>query len=86
MPKKVNPHRKPCTEADVKRAFDNGVTNGVRTAAAIFLTVLADKFNGRDWIPDIWEEINKLSEEVAESRVSVPDLRRVLREEYDVDV
>lgn len=84
--KTVNPNKIPRTQADVDRAWDEGVIIGVRNATAIFLTVLVDKFNGRDWVPDIWAEINKLSEEVSEGRVSVPDLRRVLREEYGVDV
>lgn len=41
---------------------------------------------GADYIRDVWLEINKLSAEVAEKRVSVPDLRRVLLEEYNVEV
>lgn len=34
----------------------------------------------------VWREINKLSEEIAERRVSVADLRAVLREEYGIEV
>lgn len=84
--KKVNPKKIPRTQADVDRAWEQGVMIGVRNSSAIFLTVLVDKFGGADWIPQIWDEINKLSEEVAESRVSVSDLRDVLRKEYKVDV
>lgn len=84
--KKVNPRRKPITQADADRAWDDGVIKGVENATAIFLTVLLDKFNGADYIADVWREINKLSEEVKERRVTVADLRRVLYEEYGVNV
>jgi hypothetical protein len=50
------------------------------------MTVLVDKFDGGPYIPDVWREINKLSEEVGEGRVSVADLRCVLREEYGIEV
>ena len=86
MAKKINPRRHPATGADVKRAWERGVIDGVRNASAIFLIVLVDKFNGADYVRDIWIEINKLSEEVLEQRVSVADLRRVLLDEYGVEV
>ena len=71
---KKNPRSIPKTQADVDKAFDRGVTAGVRNASAIFLTVLCDKFGGADYVPDIWREVSKLSEEIKEKRVSVPDL------------
>ena len=83
---KTNPRKKPATEADVKRARNDGVLIGVSNACAIILTVLVDKFNAADYIPDVWKEINKLSEEVKERRVSVHDLRAVLRDEYGIEV
>ena len=84
--RKINPRRTPATGADVKKAWERGVLDGVSNASAIFLTVLVDKFNGADYVRDVWLEINKLSAEVAEKRVSVPDLRRVLLEEYGIEV
>jgi len=84
MKKRVNPRRRPATEADVKRAKDDAVKEAVHLSSAIFLTVLVDKFNGSDHIADIWSEVNKLSEEVIEHRVSVADLVHVLKTEYDI--
>lgn len=81
---KKNPRSIPKTQADVDKAFDRGVTAGVRKASAIFLTVLCDKFNGGDYIRDVWDEITKLAEEVGERRVSVTDLERTLYEEYSI--
>lgn len=83
---KKNPRTRPATQADVKKAWEKGVLDGVGNASAIFLTVLVDKFGGADHIKDVWLEINKLSEEVKERRVSVADLRRVLSEEYNIIV
>ena len=84
--KKVNPKKIPSTQADVDRAWKKGVLDGVSNASAIFLTVMVDKFNGADYVKDVWIEINKLSEEIAERRVSIADLRRVLLDEYGVQV
>ena len=83
---KVNPRRKPATEADVRKAWEDGVLQGCTNACAMFLTVLVDKFGAEDHIADVWKEINKLSEEVAERRVSIRDLRKVLLEEYGIEV
>ena len=86
MSNRPNPRKIPRTQADVDRAWEKGVLDGVSNASAIFLSVLCDKFNGGDYIGQVWEEINKLSEEVKERRVSVADLRRVLLDEYGVEV
>lgn len=86
MAKKKNPNKIPKTQADCDRAWAEGVLAGVGNASAIFLTVLVDKFNGADHVMDVWNEITKLSEEVRERRVSVSDLRCVLREEYGIEV
>jgi hypothetical protein len=81
---KTNPKKRPATEADVRRAKAQAVNDAVRMTSAIFLTVLCDKFGGADYIPDIWNAVNNLSEEIEEKRVSVPDLIRTLNEEYDI--
>lgn len=83
---KKNPRSIPRTQADVDRAWEKGVLDGVSNASAMFLTVVVDKFNGAEYVKQMWEEIIKLSEEVRERRVSVADLRCVLREEYDIEI
>ena len=84
--KKKSPQSLPATQADVRRARSKGIDDGVTMACVIILTVLVDKFDGGPYIPDVWREINKLSEEIKEKRVSVADLRAVLREEYGIEV
>lgn len=57
---------------------------GVHYASAMFMNVLLDKFNARDHIKDVWKEIEKLSEEVKEGRVKIPDIVYMLKTEYDI--
>ena len=45
-----------------------------------------DKFDARDYIVDIWKEMNKLSEEVMERRVKIQEIVRMLKEEYDIEI
>ena len=81
---KKNPRSIPRTQVDVDRAFEKGVTEGVHNASAMFMNVLLDKFNGADHIRDVWKEIEKLSEEVSEGRVKIPEIVNMLREDYGV--
>lgn len=83
--KKTNPNRIHRTEADCKREYLRGIGDGVRLNRVIMLTVLLDKFNARDYIMDVWKQVEKLSFECKEGRVSVFDLERVLLEEYEIE-
>ena len=85
--KKVNPRRKPVSEADLNRAKATASDQAVKLAIAIFLTVLKDRFDfDNDQIKEAWKSMDKLSEEVAEHRISAWDLVGVLNEEYGIDL
>lgn len=71
---------------DVDKAYARGTTDGCNLAMAIFLTVIVDKFNGADWVGDIWEHCNRLSEEIKEHRINLFDLVDVLRTEYEIEI
>ena len=76
--RKVNPQRRPKPDTD-------GVRKAVSSTQAIFFTVLRDKEGyDKEKLADFWENVNKLSEEIIEGRVSVSDLKRVLREEAEI--
>lgn len=83
---KTNPRKRPASQEDVDRAWKAGILFGSKYAHVIFLTVLVDKFNGAEYIGDVWKETQKLSEELQESRISLNDLRNVLREEYKINI
>ena len=85
MPK-PNPRRVPRTQADVDRAYTDGVKDGSHIASVIMMSALLDKFDFGDRISEVWKAFEKLSLEVMERRVTVPELRMVLREEYDLDI
>ncbi|MBO5967323.1 MAG: hypothetical protein J6S14_02360 [Clostridia bacterium] len=84
--RKTNPRNIPKTQADVDAAWERGVMDGVHYASAMFMNVLLDKFNARDYVQDIWKEMEKLSEEVLEKRVKIPEITRMLKEEYDIEL
>ena len=85
MPKKINPRRVPASKADVNRARDKAASDAVHLAMAIFLTVLKDDMGfNNDQIIQVWDRVDKLSQEVAERRINVHDLCGVLEEEYSI--
>lgn len=83
---KVNPRKKPATQADVIRERKAGHLHGVVCTAALFLTVLLDKYNGFDYIAEVWRNVEKMAEEMAEGRIKLEDLTGVLREEYGIEI
>ena len=83
---KPNPRSIPRTQADVDRAFYKGQDQGIKLAIVIFLSVILDKFNGQDYIKEIWDACNKLSEEISEGRVNLRDLMDVIRDEYSIEL
>lgn len=83
--KKTNPRKIPATAADVKRAAKEGVDGTVSGVQAIFFTVLRDKEGyDKERLHEFWENVKKLSEEIIEGRVTISDLRQVLREEAGI--
>ena len=87
MPKRINPRRRPATQADVQRAKDTATADACRVTLAIFFTALLDKEGmDADQLQRIWREVEALSESVRDGYVSAPDLIRVLRDEYEIDI
>lgn len=84
--RKQNPRNRPATWADVERAKRDASNEALSLAMAIFLTVLVDKFNGEEYIADVWAAVNKLSQEISEGRVNLWDLKTVLEEEYSIEL
>lgn len=83
--KKVNPRRRPATQADVERAKKKAMEQSCKYAWAIMFTVLMDKENATpEILQRVWSEVDSLSEEVAEGRVSIADLIYTLKEESGI--
>lgn len=85
--KKVNPRRKPATQADVERAKTDAQAEAINIAMAIFFTVLCDKEHAdKEIMRRVWDEVNDLSDSISKGYVSVSDLRDVLKREYDIEI
>ena len=82
MKRKINPRRRPATEADVRKAKDAAVSIAIDAAWAIFFTVLRDKEGmENNQLRRIWDCVNDLSDSIAQGYVSVNDLMMTLKEE-----
>ena len=87
MKKKVNPRRRPATQADVQRAKQKGQEEAVKLAWSILFTVLRDK-EGYDLegLQRVWEEVDDLSDSIAKGYCTVTDLRDVLKQEIGANI
>lgn len=84
---KVNPNKRPTTEANVRRAAKEATRRAVRLTRIITFSVLLDKHGlTPEDIVDIYHQTNDLSDSVIEGRVSLADLACVLREEYGIEM
>ena len=87
MKKKVNPRRRPATQADVQRAKQKGREEAIKLAWSILFTVLRDK-EGYDLegLQRVWKEVDDLSDSIAKGYCTVTDLRDVLKQEIGADI
>lgn len=80
--KKVNPRKRPATQADVIRAKKQAVSQAVNISWAIMFTCLRDKEGwGHVRLSRLWGHIQNLCDSVNRGYVSVDDLLRTLEED-----
>ena len=83
--KKVNPRRKPATQADIIKAKKDAQNKAINSAWAIFFTVMVDKEGyGRKRLNRIWNEVSDLSDSISKGYVSVKDLMKTLEDEMGI--
>ena len=70
----------------IKKAKTEATNEAVSLALVLMFTVLLDKYGAEDHIEDIYNNWNKLAEEVKEGRVKLHELRDVLRKEYKIGI
>ena len=84
--KKVNPRRKPATQADVLKAQRKAYNDAIIYVSAMFFTIMRDKFNfGIIRLKRIWKYLDELADNVNDGNVSLPDLITTLQEECGID-
>lgn len=85
--KKINPRKRPASMADVEKAKKDATGEAISLSIALFFTVMVDKYGfDADTLKSVWNDINKLSQEVSEGRVNLHDLKQVLIEEYGIEL
>lgn len=84
--KRINPRRRPATQADVERAKNAAVREATTATLAIVLSVLLDKFGAQDYIQDVWREINNRAETVAQGYASIVDYKHALKNDYGIEL
>ena len=79
--KRVNPRRKPATQADVEKAKRQAQDIAITSAWAIFFSVLRDKEGyGYKRLRRVWDEVNYLSDSIDKGYVKLDDLVNELAE------
>lgn len=79
--KKVNPRRKPATQADVEKAKQQAQTHAINMVWAVFFTALRDKEGfGYKRLRRVWDEVNYLSDSIDKGYVKLDDLVNELAE------
>ena len=82
MAGKINPRKKPATQAEVNKAY----VQGLHDEEVIFLSTLLDKYSFEIDVEQVWNDHNKLQLEIAEGRVKVKDLLLALKEESGIEL
>lgn len=84
--KKVNPHRRPATLADVEKAKKQAQKEAITSVWALFFTALRDKEGfGYKRLRRVWDEVNYLADSVSKGYVSLNDLKKEL-DKYDIRI
>lgn len=85
--KKINPNKKPATEADVIKAKRQVTSETMERVLMLFLYVLVDKHGApKEDIQELAEEVNYMADSVSKGYVSWRDIEHVLLEEYEVQI
>ena len=79
---KVNPHRIPATQADVRKARNEGI----KVACKVCLFVLRNYFGfGEKRLTRFWNEVEGICEEIGSGQAKLSDIDEALGE-YGIEV
>ena len=85
MKKKINPRRRPATQADVNRAKEDATKFAVDATSAIVLFVLREKFGfGHKRLHRFWTYLEDYCTDVVNGVLNVREVMDVLRDEYGI--
>ena len=85
--KKINPRRRPLTEADIKRAKGSAMSEAMKRTIYLMIYILLDKHEAsKEDLKQFAEEINYYADSIREGRITWKDLEHVVREEYEIEL
>lgn len=80
MSKKINPRRRPVTEADIKRAQDRATDEAMKRVLYMVLYVLVDKHGAtHEELAQLGSEVNYVADSIRQGYVSWADIRQALK-------
>ena len=84
--KKINPRRKPASQADVKRAKDTATDRAIIATKVLVFHALLDLeyIKTPEQVRTAWDKANYLAESVKKGYCSLQDMYNNLVEEYGV--
>lgn len=85
--KKVNPRRKPASQADVKKAKDTATDRAIMATKVLVFHALLDLeyIKTPEEVKAAWDKANYLAESVKKGYCSLQDMYNNLVEEYGVE-
>lgn len=87
MSKKINPRRRPATQADIKKAKNEATDNAIKRVLCMFLYVLVDKHGApKEDIQELAKELNYMADSIRKGYVTWKDIEHVLLEEYELEI
>lgn len=89
MPKKkINPRRRPASQADVKKAKDEAVSKAIVLAKALTFTALLDLgfLKTPEEVRAAWDKTKYLADSVNQGYCSIQDMYDTLIADYGVDL
>lgn len=85
MSKKVNPRRRPATQADVEKAKRQATVEAMKRVLYLILFLLIDKHGApMEDIQQLAKEVNEEADSVASGEIQWRDIEWVVETEYDV--
>ena len=85
--KKVNPNRRPATQADVDKAKKYAMETSMRQLLYLILYILIEKHEApREDIHQLAAEVNYFADSISQGYITWKDVERVVRDEYEVKI
>ena len=87
MGKKINPRRRPATQADVEKAKNQASSEAIRKILYLVLYILIDKHDApKEDIHQLADEVNYYADSISRGYITWKDVERVVRDEYEVQL